>query len=352
MQHPTPALSFIVPVYNAQEYLPQCIQSLLGQTRSDIEVVLVDDGSTDNSAMLCDQYAQQDPRIIVSHQANRGVSAARNAGIALAKGDRITFVDADDWVERTLAERVCAAWQAEWDVLLFGYADVCGEQQTPFVAEHSTPLHEADFLALRRNILSYLDQPEFPVSINRLPRAEVWGKVFSRDFVQKNALRFPEGLPIGEDACFNLLAFLAARQGYYLNEVFYYYRVNHTSVMHQFRPGKGDVYHALTLHWQAMMQHDPQASALEYWYQVGVLRNLQFALTKDFACPDNPAPYPERKAAFLKLRDLPLYEDAFHAVPLQGLPITRKVMVFLMRHRLFWGAQLMSAAWGLKQKTL
>lgn len=103
-----PTLSVIVPVYNVAAYLPACLDSILGQTFTDFELLLIDDGSTDGSAVLCDQYAASDGRIRVIHKANAGVSAARNTGLDMARGAFITFVDSDDALgtPNTLAENV------------------------------------------------------------------------------------------------------------------------------------------------------------------------------------------------------------------------------------------------------
>ena len=95
----TPLISVIVPVYNAGKYLPQCLKSLSAQTYPNFEVILVDDGSTDNSSTICDQHAQQDTRFTVIHQPNAGAVAARKRGIQQAKGTLLSFVDSDDWVE-------------------------------------------------------------------------------------------------------------------------------------------------------------------------------------------------------------------------------------------------------------
>ena len=94
-----PLISVIVPIFNADKYLHKCLNSLLFQTVDDFEVILIDDGSTDHSGLICDDYARQDKRFVVVHKKNEGLSAARNDGIALAKGKWITFLDSDDWVE-------------------------------------------------------------------------------------------------------------------------------------------------------------------------------------------------------------------------------------------------------------
>lgn len=94
-----PFLSIIVPVYNVEQYLEKCICSILGQSFGDFELILINDGSIDKSGLLCEEYAKKDKRIRTIHQENAGLSAARNAGIDIAEGEYITFVDSDDWIE-------------------------------------------------------------------------------------------------------------------------------------------------------------------------------------------------------------------------------------------------------------
>ena len=91
-------ISIIIPVYNVEKYLFRCVNSILSQTYSDIEIILVDDGSPDNSPELCDEIAQTDSRVVVIHKKNGGLSSARNAGLDIAKGDYVFFIDSDDWL--------------------------------------------------------------------------------------------------------------------------------------------------------------------------------------------------------------------------------------------------------------
>lgn len=101
-------LSVIVPVYNVEKYLPKCLESIIKQTYKNLEIILIDDGSTDDSGKICDEYAEKDKRIKVVHQKNQGVSVARNKGLDLCTGDYITFVDSDDWCEVNYFEQIFA----------------------------------------------------------------------------------------------------------------------------------------------------------------------------------------------------------------------------------------------------
>ena len=115
-------ISVIVPVYNVKPYLSDCLDSIVAQTYADLEIILVDDGSTDGSGELCDQYAKRDGRVRVIHQKNSGVSAARNAGLAASTGGYIGFVDADDWIDPSMYESLIGAI-GDADIVCCGYMD-------------------------------------------------------------------------------------------------------------------------------------------------------------------------------------------------------------------------------------
>ena len=109
------AVSIIVPVYNCEKWLPDCIESLTRQTYSELEIILVNDGSTDGSLSICKKYEKQDERIYLVNKKNGGVSSARNTGLKHANGEWVTFVDADDWLETDAIERICRELQEDID---------------------------------------------------------------------------------------------------------------------------------------------------------------------------------------------------------------------------------------------
>lgn len=120
-----PKASIIVPVYNVKDYLKKCVDSILNQTEKDFELLLIDDGSTDESGALCDGLARQDPRVKVIHQENRGLGGARNTGIKAAKGKWLLLVDSDDWIEpETLEKTVEAGERENADMVIFGFRSV------------------------------------------------------------------------------------------------------------------------------------------------------------------------------------------------------------------------------------
>lgn len=116
----SPLISVVVPVYNIEAYLEKCVRSLLDQTYSNLEIILVDDGSTDSSPVLCDKLAMEDNRVVVSHKRNGGLSDARNHGIALASGEYLSFIDGDDYLAQGAYEAVMAEFEGAADIVAFG----------------------------------------------------------------------------------------------------------------------------------------------------------------------------------------------------------------------------------------
>lgn len=116
----SPLISVVVPVYNIEAYLEECVRSLLEQTYSNLEIILVDDGSTDLSPALCDKLAEEDERVVVSHKHNGGLSDARNHGMALASGEYLSFIDGDDYLEQGAYEAVMAEFEGAVDIVAFG----------------------------------------------------------------------------------------------------------------------------------------------------------------------------------------------------------------------------------------
>lgn len=145
--HTKPLLSILIPVYNTQEYLPKCIDSVLAQSYGNTEIILVDDGSTDESGKICDRYAEKDERVVVIHKENGGLGSARVAGIKASKGEFITFVDSDDWIEPDMYENMMDALQKrpEADIIVGGYVtEKKGKTVPVFEPGKSTAYTSAD----------------------------------------------------------------------------------------------------------------------------------------------------------------------------------------------------------------
>lgn len=189
-----PKISVIIPIYNTAEYLPRCLDSILNNTFKNLEVLCINDGSTDESAAIIERYAIQDARVIAVNKANAGVSAARNTGLDMATGDYIAFVDSDDWVHPQYLEILIQYANSEnADIVACNFIRVSTFNIAPYVT------YTHDKMACK--LLPF----ENVVSNGFLKRL-VWGRLFSKELISQ--LRFDTALMWGEDTAFNLSALL------------------------------------------------------------------------------------------------------------------------------------------------
>lgn len=203
-------ISIIVPVYNVEKYLDRCVESIRQQTYQKLEIILVDDGSTDSSPAKCDAYAQADSRIRVVHKPNGGLSDARNAGLLLASGDYIGYVDSDDWIEPDMYARMhgaCVAHRAQLAVCRY-FSEY--ENRTVSGGDGSVvPLGREALLKI------YIAGHNEYVIYN-----SVWSKLFSRELV--SGMLFPKGRN-SEDIMYTTRAFCRAERAVYIDQCFYHY---------------------------------------------------------------------------------------------------------------------------------
>ena len=197
----SPAVSIIVPVYKVEPWLKRCLDSLIGQTLREIEIICIDDGSPDNCGKMIDEYAERDKRIKVFHQKNQGAAVARNVGLVAAKGEYIGFVDPDDWAD-------CGFFEGLYKVARKTGSDIVKGSvvRKDFNGTHSGP----SFDGIREN------RANFSYSF--------WSAIYKRTFLKKNDISFPAGVITGQDLVFLVKAVcLANRIELVDNDVFYKY---------------------------------------------------------------------------------------------------------------------------------
>ena len=218
-------ISVIVPVYNTAPYLPECIRAILAQTYENLEILLIDDGSTDGSGQICEEFARRDSRIRCIRQENRGLSAARNRGLDAARGQYISFVDSDDTVAPAMLEKLLAALQkSEADMALCNL--LRAGRPTPMKAGVLGPESFLETL-LGPDCWYYVTVP------NRLCRREIW-----------DGLRFPEGYLHEDEAVAYPLA-ARCRRIVLVEEALYFYRSRPGSIMAERGMAHSDKLHFL-----------------------------------------------------------------------------------------------------------
>lgn len=232
-------ISVIVPVYNVEKVLYHCIDSILNQIFNDFELILVDDGSTDNSGRICDEYAGKDTRAKVIHKQNGGVSSARNAGIEAAKGEYICFVDSDDYLESNYLKELVETKKKypDFDNVWCGFQtveDYNGKNKEAVIAKNDTGN-------------SCYSLEDIMILHERWLDASPCNKLFNKRVVVNNNIKFPEDLSLGEDLLFNF-EYLDSTKGkiVVINQPLYnYIRDGKESLDNKYYPDLLEIYRRL-----------------------------------------------------------------------------------------------------------
>lgn len=218
-----PLISVVIPVYNVEQFLCECVDSVLSQTFEDYEIILVDDGATDSSGKLCDEYAQKDSRIKVIHRENGGLSAARNTGLDEACGKYIYFLDSDDWIRKDTLELLVASAQSDNSDVVFFDAFVfftdCEEDPNVYKYERSKKYATARG---QQMLIELLKTDEYRTAVPLM--------MFRTDYLKSNGLRFQEGI-LHEDELFTYLVYNADGTISHCHEEFYARRMRAASIM-------------------------------------------------------------------------------------------------------------------------
>ncbi len=207
-----PKLSVVIPVYNVESYVEECMDSVIGQSYKNLEIICVNDGSTDKSGPIVEKYSEKDSRVTVINQNNSGVSEARNKGIDRASGEYITFVDPDDRLEPSAYEIAMSHFEKEdVDILVWGY------KVFPFSGTwYAKAGSVSDKLYKSDSINAYFNEKSSTV---------VWNKIYKSSLIKNNSIHFKKGLKYGEDIHFNLLIFPKAKNIKFIPDKLYNYRV-------------------------------------------------------------------------------------------------------------------------------
>ncbi|MDR1391863.1 MAG: glycosyltransferase [Clostridiales bacterium] len=205
-----PKISLIMPIYNVEKYLQESLESAIKQTFEKIEIICVNDGSTDSSLNILKEYEKKDSRIIVKDQLNKGVSNARNVGLNIAKGEYIAFLDPDDYLQSdALKIAYEKAKKNNSDILVFGFTAF---PETNEWLEKSGKNRNKNYI--ENSINAYFE--------NVTPC--VWNKLYKKTLLRKNDIKFIEQVNIGEDACFNMMAFPGSKTITFIQDRLYNYR--------------------------------------------------------------------------------------------------------------------------------
>lgn len=313
-------LSIIIPVYNAQKYLEKCLETVLACPSSEMECILINDGSRDASINICREFAKKDSRFIVIDKKNEGVSVARNTGMVYATGIYILFLDADDYIDIRKWEQILRVIEEGYDFISFSYYTL---YENGVVVEERFPIDDVESTDVQivRQILVA------SASLNTC-----WGKLMRREIIVNNRITFKKGLRTGEDTVFIMDYFRKAFTYLIRNESILYYRQHEESVMHSMNMNaKLDDFE---------MVYDGRRKLITQWndseLEKRMYQELFSVITNLFLVFSMGNSYKESRNAYAEVRKRVIVEEIVKNVPYKRLtPIYKKVEYVLIKIRMF-----------------
>lgn len=330
-----PRLSVIVPCYKVESDLPQCIESILGQSFKDLELILVDDGSPDKSGAICDAYAAKDTRVTVIHKPNGGVSAARNDGLDRAKGEFVIFVDSDDWVPPDAYETMlCKADESNADIMVGDVVKVFKDK------EEYCQFYDKDFTVDDKKSIDGLIRADFyknycpnpPPSGPAFGYGGPWNKIVRKDLLLRNNIRFDVRVKgLFDDIIYTAYILANAKRVSYMAKPVYYYRILETSITQTYKPDMPAIAEAILASFSEFIgRHGPNGEFDKAFAALAV-RMLGYALPRYYCNRKNGKSFFARAAELRGVMNLPLYSKAARDVELRLLTPRQKYLALLLR---------------------
>lgn len=313
-------ISVIVPVFRAEAFLKKCTDSILSQSYHDLELILIDDGSPDESGALCDAIAREDERVVVIHKENGGVSSARNAGLAKATGMYIAFVDSDDWLEPTALEQLLRCLEGNGaDIAGCGHYNVSPdgvkEEEAPVM-----PVGVYNIDKIGSGIVAKLlgERLAFPV-LNGF----IWRFLYLRSIIVENDITF-EGAYL-EDELFLLEYFCHARRFAVVDQPLYNYFWNTNSATHKYMPNYMEIFEGFMKRKEALVHRYGLERQSPRWKENSNWAGLLIAVANEYA-PGNPATWREKQRNVISYTQRPEMRQAIAIVKPTGLARNKQIV--------------------------
>lgn len=328
-------ISVVVPIYNVEKYIGELIESLQKQTLRDIEIILVDDGSPDNSGKICDRYAKNDDRIKVVHKKNGGVSAARNDGLAMASGEYIIFCDSDDWLPEDAFEKLYNEGKRTDADIVIGDVYLSKNGINEYVK-----FYEKSFVTSERDFIDRLIQADFYKTYCPMPSSQgpafgyggPWNKAVKLNMLKKYGIQFDTRVKgIFDDILYTAHILANANTIAYLTEPVYFYRILPVSITHSYKQNALEINNAIFNSWREFMtKYDKNAMFLKPYYAVVIRRFIEI-LPVYFLSKKNPKSFSERMNEMKTVMKELTYQEAIREVELSKLTSFHKTICRLMK---------------------
>lgn len=336
-----PLLSIIVPIYNVELYLRQCLDSILRQTFEDFELILVNDGSTDNSPNICDDYAARDARIIVVHKENGGLVSARKAGLSTAKGKYIGYVDSDDWIEADMYQALCDAAQAfNVDIVICDIIENYLDYEVKATQVVKPGLYQKDRMIKEvYPIMLYAGQY---YQFGLFP--SVSNKLFKKSLLEKFQYQVDDQIRMGEDVACTYPSLLNAKSIYLLDKQYlYHYRQNPSSMTASYDQQFFEKTLVLYKHLRELSLAPYFVNQLQYYLTYLVIAGVQNELHRE-----NEKTLREKRAFLKKMLKHRAINEVLQAICLNKLPFKVKLIILLLKRQSIFLLYVLAR---VKQKT-
>lgn len=347
-----PWISVIIPVYNVEKYLEQCLESVITEDSEQIEVLLIDDGSPDRSGEIADSYAEKYSFIRVIHQQNSGVAAARNAGMDLASGEWLYFIDSDDWVAegaiRKLLQR-CAEC-SDSDIILFDAWKNVGDKEYGWEHFNNEAVwnSKSEIRELQRGVLYF---PSIR-NLTRVPLAAPWDKIYRRKFLLEKGIRFLPKLKVLDDMIFNMEAFGQAEKMSYYKDKIYHYRQVSDSITNSYKKDRVEQDREV---WKYIDAYIDKTFVRDVWtqeeksqflqaYYCRIIKSFSICCRLSFFNIQNKLDFSDKIKYIKEVLKTEPYKKAFCDVKLKNAEWRLKVMICMGRCRFGFGIYLLYVA--------
>ncbi len=323
----TPLVSIIVPVYNTEKYICECLHSLIQQSYSHIEIIAVDDGSTDSSLSILNDISEKDNRLKVFSQPNQGVSATRNLALSEATGEYIMFVDADDWIDLSTIKE-CLQAIGDADVCFFAYIREFPNRSLPKPLFPQTHIFTAEACKQlqRRMIGPTSKELANPGMLDSL--GTIWGKLYRKEIL--NGTEFIDLKVIGtaEDSLYNCNVFRKVQKAVYINKTFYHYRkFNSGAETKKYKPQLSQQWNRLFDYMKATVTDEISQKALHNRIALSIIGlGLNECLS--------PNTLKKKTDKIAEIINQPHYKEAYQKLDLTYFPIHWKVFFFAAKHNM------------------
>lgn len=331
-------VSFIIPVFNGEDYIERCLNSILAQKDLTSEIIVIDDGSVDGTCKKLEEYCGKFNNIIFEKQEHLGASVARNRGLDLAKGNWICFIDSDDYIEETIFESLRDCLNEDIDIIFADYSYIKKGGKKVFSSDRYTErisaLDEKTLNSYFRATMNRNYNPGSPQVITP------WAKLYKREFIEKNHLRFTPGIRKSQDVLFNFEVFCYAKNAVYVKELFYNYIYNPKSLCNKYIPGVLNDYDSQEKKMESILKKNGIFENFARDFSFRCIANLLYSVRLDYSHKSNPKKYSERREEFLEALNNENVKNSLENLYLKDYRLYEKAALFFIKIKSFFGINL------------